>query len=189
LLKRLSLRQREEMWFYILVSPFFIGMLWFIGYPLLASFYYSLARYDVLSLPVWVGLQNYLELASDDLFWKSLRVTMFYTFGSVALGLILSLGLALLLNQRMPGQKYFRTAFYLPSIISGVALATLWIFNPDFGILNSMIANVTGLKGPAWLANEHLVVPSLVIVSLWGLGETMVIFLAGLQGIPRIGRG
>jgi len=186
LLKRLTLRQWEEAWFLILVSPFFLGFLVFTAYPLLASFYYSLSRYDVLSPPSWVGLSNYQELFSDDLFWKSLQVTSIYTLGSVVLGMVCSLGLALLLNQRVPGLKYFRTIFYLPSIISGVALATLWmwIFNADFGILNFLIYQLSGLKGPIWLGSEQWVVPSLIVVSLWGLGGTMVIFLAGLQGIP-----
>ena len=186
MLKRLSLRQREEVWFIVLVSPFFLGFLIFTAYPLLASFYYSLSRYDVLTPPSWVGLNNYLELVKDTLFWKSLFVTTLYTLGSVILGMIFSLGLALLLNQNVPGLKVFRTIFYLPSIISGVALATLWIwiFNSDFGILNFLISSLTGLKGPSWLASEQWVVPSLIIVSLWGLGGTMVIFLAGLQGIP-----
>ena len=186
MLKRLTLRQWEEAWFLILVSPFFLGFLVFTAYPLLASFYYSLSRYDVLSPPSWVGLSNYQELFSDDLFWKSLQVTSIYTLGSVVLGMVCSLGLALLLNQRVPGLKYFRTIFYLPSIISGVALATLWmwIFNADFGILNFLIYQLSGLKGPIWLGSEQWVVPSLIVVSLWGLGGTMVIFLAGLQGIP-----
>jgi multiple sugar transport system permease protein len=181
-----TLRQTEEMWFYILVSPFFIGFVVFTLYPILASLYYSFTRYDVLTPPVWVGLKNYIEMATDDLFLKSLKVTTVYTIGSVTLGLLCSLGLSMLLNNRVPGVNLFRTIFYLPTIVSGVALATLWmwIFNADFGILNYIIFQVTGEKGPIWLGSEQWVIPALIMVSVWGIGGTMVIFLAGLQGVP-----
>lgn len=181
-----TLKAREELWFYLLVSPFFIGFVLFIAYPILASLYYSFTRYDVLTPPEWVGFRNYIELGTDRLFLKSLLVTTVYTVGSVGLGLAASLGLALLLNQKVPGVNIFRTIFYLPTIVSGVALATLWmwIFNADFGILNYLIYKVTGEKGPLWLQSEEWVIPALIIVSVWGIGGTMVIFLAGLQGIP-----
>lgn len=184
--KHRTLKQTEEMWFYLLVSPFFIGFVLFIAYPILASLFYSFTRYDVLNPPEWVGLRNYIELGSDQLFFKSLQVTTVYTVGAVGLGLAASLGLALLLNQKVPGVNIFRTIFYLPTIVSGVALATLWmwIFNADFGILNFILYKITGQKGPLWLQSEEWVVPALIIVSLWGVGGTMVIFLAGLQGIP-----
>lgn len=183
---KLSLQRREAIWFYILISPFLIGLLAFTAGPLLSSLYFSFTQYDIISPPQWVGLQNYVDLTLDDLFWRSLGVTTVYVLLSVPLGLVFSLGLALLVNQRVPGLRFFRTAFYLPTVVSGVALATLWlwIFNADFGILNFIIFKLTGSKGPNWLGSQAWVLPALTLISLWGIGGTMVIFLAGLQGIP-----
>ena len=182
----ISNRQREACWFYALISPWIVGFLVFTAWPLLASLYYSFTHYDIVNPPVWAGLDNYRALIGDELFWKALKVTSIYTFVSVPLGLALSLGLALLLNEPIPGMRFFRTAFYLPTIVSGVALAMLWIwiFNPDFGLINYLIWRVTGLNGPLWLQSETWVLPALIIISLWGVGGTVVIYLAGIQGIP-----
>lgn len=182
----LSLQRREALWFYVLISPFLIGFLLFTAGPLLASLYLSFTNYDLVSAPTWLGATNYSKLWNDSFFWKSLRVTTVYTLLSVAPGLIFSLGLALLLNQRVPGVRLLRTLFYLPTIVSGVALAALWrwIFNADFGVLNYALWELFGIKGPLWLTSESWVLPSLSIIALWGVGGTMVIFLAGLQGIP-----
>jgi multiple sugar transport system permease protein len=183
---KLTLQRREAIWFYILISPFIIGLIVFTAGPLLSSLFYSFTKYDIVSAPEWLGVQNYANLLQDDLFWKSLQVTLAYVLLSVPLGLVFSLGLALLLNQRVPGLRVLRTAFYLPTVVSGVALATLWlwIFNADFGVLNYTIYSVFGVKGPNWLRSEQWVLPALTIISLWGIGGTMIIFLAGLQGIP-----
>lgn len=182
----LSLQRREALWFYLLISPFIIGFLLFTAGPLLASLYLSFTNYDLVSPPSWLGQANYSKLLTDTFFWKSLQVTTVYTLLSVAPGLIFSLGLALLLNQRVPGLRIFRTFFYLPTVVSGVALAALWrwIFNADFGMLNYALWQLFGIKGPLWLTSESWVLPSLSIIALWGVGGTMVIFLAGLQGIP-----
>jgi len=182
----LSVRRREALWLYILISPWVIGFLAFTAGPLVASLYYSLTHYDIASPPVWVGLRNYINLVQDDLFWQALKVTTLYTVISLPLGIAASLGLAILLNQKVPAVAFLRTAFYLPSVISGVPLALLWlwIFNPDFGLLNYAIWRFTGLQGPQWLQSEAYVLPALIVMSLWGVGGTMIIFLAGLQGIP-----
>lgn len=183
---KLTLQRREAIWFYILISPFIIGLIAFTAGPLLSSLYYSFTQYDIVSPPQWAGLQNYIDLTRDELFWQSLKVTLVYVALSVPLGLTFSLGLALLLNHNVPGLRVLRTAFYLPTVVSGVALATLWmwIFNADFGVLNYLIYSVFGVKGPNWLRSEQWVIPALTIISLWGIGGTMIIFLAGLQGIP-----
>lgn len=183
---RFSIRQREAFWFYALISPWVIGFLAFTAVPLLASLYFSFTRYDVVSAPVWSGFTNYLRLADDDLFLKALQVTTVYTFVTVPLGIVVSLALALLLNRDVPGVRFFRTAIYLPTVTSGVALALLWmwLFNPEFGLINYVVEQLTGWRGPLWLQSETWVMPALVIMALWGVGGTMVIYLAGLQGIP-----
>jgi multiple sugar transport system permease protein len=183
---RISLQRREALWFYILISPFIIGLVAFTAGPMLASLYYSFTRYDIVSPAQWAGLENYAGLIDDEFFWKSLKTTTLYTLMSVPLGLIFSLCIALLLNQRIPGLRLFRTLFYLPTVITGVSLATLWlwVFSSDYGILNYALFNLFGIKGPAWMRSETWVLPALSIVSLWGIGGTMVIFLAGLQNIP-----
>jgi multiple sugar transport system permease protein len=182
----LSIRRREALWFYALVAPWVIGFLAFTTGPLLASLYFSFTRYDVVSPPVWAGLGNYLRLLEDDLFLQTLKVTTIYTFITVPLGILVSLGLALLLNRDVPGVRFFRTAFYLPTVTSGVALALLWmwLFNPEFGLINFIIYRLTGWDGPLWLQSETWVMPALILMALWGVGGTIVIYLAGLQGIP-----
>lgn len=183
---RLSIRRRETFWFYALISPWVIGFLAFTAGPLLASLFFSFTRYDIVSPPVWSGLANYLRLLEDDLFLQALKVTTLYTFITVPLGIAISLSLALLLNQDVPGVRFFRTAIYLPTVTSGVALALLWmwLFNPEFGLINYAISKLTGWQGPLWLQSEAWVMPALILMAMWGVGGTVVIYLAGLQGIP-----
>lgn len=176
----------EERYFYLFISPWIIGFLLFVLVPMIASIFFSFCRYDVLTPPNWCGLDNYRRLFSDELFWKSLKATSLYALGSVPLGLAISLFIALMLNRDIKGVAWFRTVFYLPSVISGVAVSLLWmwIFNPDFGILNHLLWKFFRIQGPAWIASEEWVIPSLIIMSLWGIGGGIVIYLAGLQGIP-----
>ena len=176
----------EERYFYLFISPWIIGFLLFVLVPMIASIFFSFCRYDVLTPPNWCGLDNYRRLFSDELFWKSLEATSLYALGSVPLGLAISLFIALMLNRDIKGVAWFRTVFYLPSVISGVAVSLLWmwIFNPDFGILNHLLWKFFRIQGPAWIASEEWVIPSLIIMSLWGIGGGIVIYLAGLQGIP-----
>jgi multiple sugar transport system permease protein len=183
---RFSIRRRETLWFYALIAPWVIGFLGFTAGPLLASLFFSFTRYDVVSPPVWVGPANYLRLLEDDLFLQALKVTTIYTFITVPLGIVVSLSLALLLNWDVPGVRFFRTAIYLPTVTSGVALALLWmwLFNPEFGLINYIIATITGWQGPLWLQSEAWVMPALILMAMWGVGGTVVIYLAGLQGIP-----
>lgn len=150
------------------------------------SAYYSLTQYNIADPPVFVGFQNYQELFQDSLFWKSITVTLYYTLVSVPVGLLLSLLTAMLVNVDIPGQKIFRTIIYLPSVVSGVALAMLWVWllNPDLGVINYLIYEIFHVPGPRWLLSETWVIPSLIFMSFWGIGNNMVIYLAGLKGVP-----
>ncbi|MGD0650050.1 MAG: sugar ABC transporter permease [Verrucomicrobiia bacterium] len=170
--------------------------LWFIGfgvftaYPVVASLYYSFCDYSVLQPPLWSGLDNYRRMATDTVFWISLKNTLVYAALSLPLGMIVSLSLALLLNTEVRGMPVFRTIFYLPSIVPTVAAAMLWlwIFNGQFGILNWALRPILGLFGavpPMWFADPAWSKPALVLMSLWGVGNSMVIYLSGLQNVPQ----
>ncbi|HEY0945173.1 MAG TPA: sugar ABC transporter permease [Opitutaceae bacterium] len=171
-------------------SLWIIGLGVFTAYPVVASLYYSFCDYSILKSPVWIGLENYGQLVSDDLFWKSLGNTLFFAALAVPLGTIASLGLAVLLNQEVRGKAFFRVVFYLPSIVPLIAASMLWmwIFNGQYGLLNYALAPLLkpfGLEAPLWLADPAWAKPALVIMSLWGTGNAMVIYLAGLQSVPR----
>lgn len=169
--------------------------LWFVGlgvftvYPVVASLFYSFCDYSVLQSPVWCGAENYRRMLADSVFWLSLRNTLFYAGLAVPLGLIVALSLALLLNTGVRGMPVFRTIFYLPTIIPVVAGAMLWlwIFNGQYGVLNWALRPVLALLGvapPAWLGDPRWSKPALVLMSLWGTGNSMIIYLAGLQDVP-----
>ncbi len=183
--RRISGRAREAIDCYIFMLPVILGLLLFYLGPMLASLYFSFTDYDMLSAAEWVGLENYRTLTDDDIFWKSLRVTVLYSTVSVPMVLVLALGLALLLNQKVKGVTFFRTIYYLPTVMSGVAVATLWkwIFNTDYGILNLLLDDLD-IRGPAWLVDESWAIWALILTSAWTVGGSMLIFLAGLQGIP-----
>jgi len=184
---RPGIERREELMFYLLISPWIIGFVVFIAGPMLSSLYLSLTEWDLLQPPQWAMLDNYVTmLFRDPLFWHSLKVTLFYTVGTVLLGTTGSLLLASLLNQSIRGVSVYRAVYYLPSVISGVAVAHLWrmVLNPEFGLLNLGLGFL-GIQGPGWLADPQWALPSLILISLWGLGGGMIIFLAGLQAVPR----
>ena len=171
-------------------SLWIVGLGAFTAYPVLASLYYSFCDYSILKEPVWCGLENYQQLFSDDLFWLSLRNRLFYAGLSVPLGTVMSLSLALLLNSDVRGKSFFRVVFYLPSIVPVVAssMLWLWILNGQVGLLNWIIAPLLrefGATPPAWLVDPTWAKPALIIMSLWGTGNAMVIYLAGLQNVPR----
>lgn len=171
-------------------SLWIIGLSVFTAYPVFASLYYSFCDYSILKSPVWIGLENYQQLVQDEAFWKSLRNTLFYAALSVPLGTIVALSLALLLNQNVRGRGFFRVCFYVPSIVPIVASAMLWmwILNGEFGLLNWALRPLLapfGVTPPTWLADPAWAKPALVLMSLWGTGNAMVIYLAGLQNVPR----
>lgn len=168
----------------------FVGFGLFTAYPVLASLYYSFCDYSVLQPPVWSGLENYQRLWNDAVFWQSLRNTLFFAALALPLGTVVSLGLALLLNTGVRGMALFRTIFYLPAIVPLVASAMLWLWllNGQHGLLNWALRPVLawfGLAPPAWLADPLWAKPALVLMSLWGVGNSMVIYLSGLQSVPQ----
>lgn len=171
---------------YLFVLPWLIGFVTLGGGPILFSLLISLCSYDVLSPPTFIGFHNYIQMfTGDNLFYKSLANTLYMALG-IPLGMGLSLALALLLNYEIRGMPVYRTFFYLPAIMPAVAASILWIwiFNPEQGILNSILSQV-GLTGPAWLQNQNWSKPALILMGLWGAGSGMIIWLAGLKGISK----
>ena len=190
-------RRKEALQGLAFISPWIVGFLAFTAYPMLASLYYSLTNYNMLAPPRWVGLQNYLYAFSgrplgangDPLFWHSMERTVLWVVATVPIGIFGSLLAAVLLNRGLVGTTLYRTAFFLPSLTPIVAASLLWVWilNPQIGILNAVIEGLTGLRGPSWLASVEWALPSLAMISLWTAigGNRMLIFLAGLQGIPQ----
>ncbi len=167
--------------------PWVLGLGIFIIGPIIASLIFSFMDYSVLLPPKFIGLSNYKTMFSGDpLFWKSLYNTIYMTVIGVPLNIVLSLSVALLLNQKVKGEAFFRTIFYLPSVVPAVAMSLLWmwILNPQVGLVN-YILSLFGIEGPMWLASEQWAKPAFIIMGLWGIGGNMVIFLAGLQGVPQ----
>jgi multiple sugar transport system permease protein len=183
--RRLGLGRREAIIGYVMLSPWILGFIIFTLGPMIASLYFSLCDYKVIKPPQFIGLANYQRMFADDLFYKSLSVTTKYTLVSVPLGIIVALLVAVLLNQQIWGVRVFRTIFYLPSVVSGVAVSLVfaWIFNYRFGIINYVIG-LFGVRGPDWLGRPEWAIWAFVLMSLWGVGGNMVILLAGLQGVP-----
>jgi multiple sugar transport system permease protein len=188
------------------LSPWLIGFLVFLLIPVGLSFYYSFCDYSLLQSPAYVGLANYRQLGMDPVFGQSLRNTLIYAAFALPGGLLVSLGLALLLNQKIPGQSVYRTIIFLPSLVPTVASAMLWLwlFNTKLGLINALLSTVPftlltrGLNSLlsvlhlppvqtpiGWLTDTAWVLPALALMSLWGVGHTVVIYLAGLQDVPR----
>jgi multiple sugar transport system permease protein len=185
--RRLSGQRRlERRWGLLMAVPAILGFVIFTAGPMIASLGLSLTDWQVGDTPSFVGTGNYTALANDELFWKSLSATTYYTLGAVPLSLIVAFAVAMLLNQRVRGLPVWRTIFYLPTLVPAIANVVLWIwiFNPDFGLLNSLLRQ-GGLPAGMWIYDEGTAVPSLIVMSTWGFGNTMVIFLAGLQGVPQ----
>ena len=179
--------RREAIAAYVFISPWIFGFLVFTAGPMIASLYFSFTDYNVLQPPNWVGLANYSQIFSgDDLFRLALSNTVVYTVLYVPLHMIVALGLTLLLNARVRGVPFWRTFFYIPSITPVVATAILWrwILNPNGGAINTVLARF-GFQGPGWTTDPHWAKPSLVLMALWSVGSTMLIYIAGLKNIPR----
>lgn len=182
---RLSQKAREEIAGYICIMPWLIGFLIFTVGAMLFSLALTFFKTDLLTEYRFIGLGNFAKLASDPLFRKSLLVTSYYTFFTVPLNLILGLSIALGLNQNLPLQSFWRTLYYLPSVVSGLAVAILWswIFNPEIGLLNQAL-RLVGIKGPRWLFSEQWAMPAFIFMGLWSSGGNMLLYLGGLQSIP-----
>jgi multiple sugar transport system permease protein len=182
----LTLAQREELEGYVFLLPWILGFLLFSLGPLLASMYLGMTVYRGYGTPKWVGLDNFQRMfTADKLFWQSLKVTVTYAASFLPIGLIMGFSIALMMNQKVRGILLFRTIYYLPSVVSGAAVALLWqfVFHRDFGVLNNILGWV-GIHPIPWLLSERWALPAFVVMGLWGVGGGMIVYLAGLQGIP-----
>ncbi len=170
----------------LFVSPWLLGIMIFLVYPIIASLYYSFCEYSVLTPAQYIGWGNYQDLFSDEVFWKSLWNTFIYAAVALPLGSVMAILLALLLNMDIKAKSIFRTIYFLPSLLPIIAVAILWqwIFNGQFGLLNYLLSFI-GIHGPNWLSDPKWSKSALIIMSLWGAGNTMIIYLAGLQEVPQ----
>jgi len=173
------------------LSPWLMGFTVFTAAPLGLAIYlslcdYSLARDGGHSAPLFRGLNNYSELFHDALFWQVLRNSLLYSAMALPAGMLMSLAVAILLNSKLVGQSIFRTIVFVPSLVPSVASAVLWmwLFNQKLGLINNFLGRL-GISGPGWISDAHWVLPAFVLMSLWGIGNTVVIYLAGLQDVPR----
>lgn len=184
--KRAWFRQ-ETLEGYLFAAPAILGYLIFVLGPVITSLIMSLAEYNIIKPPVFIGVQNYITAFTDDeLFWTSVRVTVFYTIIAVPLNLVVGFLIAVLMNQKVNGISIFRTIWYMPAIVPAVANAVLWqwVLNPDFGLLNLLLGKL-GIPGPRWLIVPNTAIPAFILMNLWGVGGGMLIYLGGLQGIPQ----
>lgn len=181
-----KLARTEERYFYLFIAPWVIGFVIFTLGPIIASLFLGFTFYDIVSSMRWVGFDNYEYMLTDFMFWQALKVTFQYAAGSVILRIIAAFSIAIILNRNIFGLSVYRTIFYLPSVISGVAVSLLWmwIFNPNYGVLNSILWKLFRIDGPGWIYSEEWVIPSMILMSLWGIGGGIVIYLARLQAIP-----
>ncbi len=180
------MRRREERDGWLFASPWLLGFLLFTVGPMIASAFFAFTEYDVLTQPKWVGWANFDKALTDDpKVGQALKVTSIYAVVSVPLQILLGLCVALLLNTRIRGLQFYRTVYYLPSVLSGVAVALLWrwIYAPNFGLINSFLARFD-IVGPGWLGDKDWALTSMIGMSLWHVGGGIVIYLAGLQGVP-----
>jgi multiple sugar transport system permease protein len=181
--QRRSVRQEIEGWLFI--SPWLIGFLLLSAGPYLASLALAFTRWDMGREITFVGLANFAAMAEDELFARSLLNTLYYTAFHVPGIIVISFAVASLLNLKLRGIAVYRTLFYLPSITSGVgtAIIWLWLLAPK-GVINTLLSWV-GLPGPNWLISAQWAMPALILMSFWNIGSTMILFLAGLQGVPQ----
>lgn len=180
---------RSERAGYLFILPWFLGLLLFTLGPMLFSFVLSFSKWDIITgigSIEFVGLDNFKAIFHDELFYQSLKVTFIFALVSVPLYQIVSLLIALLLNMRTRGMKLFRLIYFMPSVIPAVAVSMMWImiFNPEYGILNRALGWF-GVQGPAWLQDPSYALGALIVMGIWGVGNTIIIYLSGLQGVPE----
>ncbi|MCX7795606.1 MAG: sugar ABC transporter permease [bacterium] len=180
-------KRREAINAYIMLSPWIIGFIAFTAGPMIASIVISFMDWPLLQAPKWIGLSNYRFMFKDELFWISLYNTIYYTVIGVPLRVVAALCVALAMNLKLRGISVYRTIYYIPSITPAVAssIMWLWIFNPDFGLANALLGYIGIHSHIRWIYDPALSKPSLILMSLWGIGGMMIILLAGLQGIPE----
>ncbi|MBV7336541.1 sugar ABC transporter permease [Chloroflexi bacterium TSY] len=179
-------RTRRTLTGYLFISPFLLGFFLFFVGPALVAAWLTVYDWNMIQRPFYIGLGNFRKMIEDDLFYQSLKVTAYYSLVSVPVSLVLSFVIALLMNFKARGIALFRTIYYLPSIVPAVANAVLWsfMFNTEFGLINALL-DFLGFSKIAWLQDPRWAMPAMILMSLWALGATMVIYLAGLQGIPE----
>ena len=184
-----AMAKREERWAWLFIAAPFVGFLCFMAYPIIFAIIVSLSRWTGIN-SLWgniVGFRNYIEIFQDAKFWKSMGTTIIYMIG-IPVGMILGVTIAMGLNRKIPGRRVLTTMYYVPVVSSLVAVSILWawVFNFDYGLLNSIIKTLTGLHGPNWLGDEVMVKVAMIIFMVWkGLGGSIILYLAGLQNIPR----
>ena len=178
--------RRESVEGFLLISPWLVGFVVFTAGPMVASFVLIFLNWEIVTPATWAGLDNILNMAKDQLFWLALYNTAFYTFIAVPLHVLAALILALMMSVQTRGIHYYRLVYYLPSIIPSAASAILWlwVFNPQFGVANEVLTRLN-LPTPLWLTDPAWAKPAFIVMSLWSLGGAMIIFLAGLQGVPQ----
>ena len=179
-------RLKDNAWAYLFIAPQMLGLILFIVGPVLFAFGISFMRWDIGTSPEWIGFANYGKQMTDPVFWKALRNTGMFALLHIPLTVIGSLALALLLNRNLRGKMIFRAAYFTPVVTSSVAVALVWtwLYNPNYGLINSALSAI-GIQGPGWLTDLNWALPSIVIMTVWqALGYNMILFLAGLQGVP-----
>jgi multiple sugar transport system permease protein len=179
--------RREALEGFLGISPWILGFLIFTIGPILYTFWLSFTKYNILQPPVFAGLRNFENMFfKDDLFWHSLKLTAIYTVASVPLGIIVGYALALLLNQKVAGLSFWRTACYMPSIVPVLASSYIfmYLFQGDIGLLNALLRQI-GIQGPSWFGSREWVMPAFILMSLWGAGANLILYLSALQGVPR----
>ena len=179
--------KNQTLWILFFLLPSLAGLLFFVAIPIIASLGLTLFDWDLLTDPEFIGLNNFIELSKDNRFWQALKHTLQFIVGYIPLVIVSALSVAILLNQKLIGKKFLRTAFYIPVVSAWVAVALLWswIFNPKFGLLNYLLSFV-GIAGPAWLYDPQWAMSAIIITSVWkDTGFFMLMFLAGLQNIPE----
>ncbi|MCK6579441.1 MAG: sugar ABC transporter permease [Anaerolineae bacterium] len=185
--RRLSpMARREALEAYLALSPWLLGFTLFTVMPIAVSIFLSFTQWTIIEQPIWIGADNYVRMFTrDPLFWQALKVTGSFVLISLPLKLVLGLALALLLNNRLPGMNFFRTVFYIPAVISGVAVSLMWMWllQPDTGVVNTLL-DAVGVKGPNWFWDKDWALPSVALMSIWKVGGSAIIYLAGLQNIP-----
>lgn len=186
-MQKRSLRQKwEARWGYLFVAPFIIGFVVFMLGPMLFSFIGSFTDYNLTSKMNFIGLGNFRRMfLEDQLFWKSLYNTLYFTIFNVPMTTVFSIFLAVILNQKLKGIRVFRTIFFLPSILSGVAVYILWmqLLSPSSGMVNTILSWFS-IKGPSWLFDPNWTKPALIMMKLWSAGGAMLLYIATLQNVP-----
>jgi len=187
--RRPGVLERRDIWYGLLfASPWLAGLLFLYAYPVLASLFYSFTEYSVLSPAKWTGLANLRTLfLGDEVFLRAAGNSLYYAVLFVPISIVVSVSIALMLNVKIKGQAIYRTIYFLPVLVPDVALAILWqwMLNPQLGLVNTLLWDLFRITGPGWIADPKWSKPAVILMSLWGVGQAVVIYLAGLQEVPQ----